>query len=95
MRLPCVQLFDIVSSMTTDFGERMLFIGREKIMDETDIINHAIEYIETLFLDDCGGHDAAQSDGKLSRRIRKRHVCITRSLRKRKERKRKIPLLVV
>ena len=30
-------------------------------MDETDIINHAIEYIETLFLDDCGGHDAAQS----------------------------------
>ena len=30
-------------------------------MDKTNIINHAIEYIETLFAKDCGGHDAAHS----------------------------------
>ncbi len=30
-------------------------------MDEISIINHAIEYIETLFSNDCGGHDAAHS----------------------------------
>lgn len=30
-------------------------------MDKTRIINHAMEFIETLFLNDCGGHDAAHS----------------------------------
>ena len=30
-------------------------------MDERTIISHAIEYIETLFANDCGGHDAAHS----------------------------------
>ena len=30
-------------------------------MDQTSIIKHAIEYIETLFSNDCGGHDAAHS----------------------------------
>lgn len=30
-------------------------------MDETSIIDLAIEYIEALFLNDCGGHDAAHS----------------------------------
>ena len=30
-------------------------------MDQTNIIKHAIEYIETLFSNDCGGHDAAHS----------------------------------
>ena len=30
-------------------------------MDKSSIINHAIEYIETLFSNDCGGHDAAHS----------------------------------
>ena len=30
-------------------------------MDEKSIINHAMEYIETLFANDFGGHDAAHS----------------------------------
>lgn len=30
-------------------------------MDEKIMIHHAIEYIETLFANDCGGHDAAHS----------------------------------
>ena len=30
-------------------------------MDQLSIIDHAIEYIETLFLNDCGGHDTAHS----------------------------------
>ena len=30
-------------------------------MDELNILNHAIEYIEMLFSSDCGGHDAAHS----------------------------------
>ena len=30
-------------------------------MDQTSIINHAVEYIEALFSNDCGGHDAAHS----------------------------------
>lgn len=30
-------------------------------MDETHIIDRAIEYIEALFQNDCGGHDAAHS----------------------------------
>ena len=30
-------------------------------MDEMNIIHHALEYVETLFLNDCGGHDAEHS----------------------------------